>query len=257
MTALCWHRRRGNPIRRICVLIANDFHPLYGAKVLSWRENDWGLDNHVQCCVLNLPALTEEDRQMNSSGQPTRYKPEYCELAHSYCLLGAPTRTSPVSSNSRAAPLTIGLPPFLSSRRRCARAASWPMPWSRAASTPARVGYDREVKRTLNAAARRRPSSPRCICRPTRRPASSGCATAAASTGATGWSPSPRARRTGRHARCRRREGALCRRRVSVPDAVRWMLADGNQSGSNRGIGVMTPTIRASFAVADGGSQMC
>jgi hypothetical protein len=52
-------------------------------------------------------------------------------------------------------------------------------------------------------------------------------------------------------------EGALCRRRVSVPDAVRWMLADGNQSGSNRGIGVMTPTIRASFAVADGGSQMC
>src|SRR3981081_4199140 len=30
-----------------------------------------------------------EDRQMATPGQPTSYKPEYDELAHSYCLLGA------------------------------------------------------------------------------------------------------------------------------------------------------------------------
>ncbi|HEV3490193.1 MAG TPA: hypothetical protein VG224_06260, partial [Reyranella sp.] len=30
-----------------------------------------------------------EDRQMATPGQPTLYKPEYCELAHNYCLLGA------------------------------------------------------------------------------------------------------------------------------------------------------------------------
>jgi hypothetical protein len=26
---------------------------------------------------------------MPTPGQPTSYKPEYCELAHNYCLLGA------------------------------------------------------------------------------------------------------------------------------------------------------------------------
>jgi hypothetical protein len=26
---------------------------------------------------------------MATPGQPTRYKPEHCELAHNYCLLGA------------------------------------------------------------------------------------------------------------------------------------------------------------------------
>ena len=26
---------------------------------------------------------------MTTPGQPTLYKPEYCELAHNYCLLGA------------------------------------------------------------------------------------------------------------------------------------------------------------------------
>jgi hypothetical protein len=31
----------------------------------------------------------EEDRQMATPGQPTLYKPEYCELAHNYCLPGA------------------------------------------------------------------------------------------------------------------------------------------------------------------------
>jgi hypothetical protein len=30
-----------------------------------------------------------EDRQMATPGQPTSYKPEYNELAHNYCLLGA------------------------------------------------------------------------------------------------------------------------------------------------------------------------
>jgi hypothetical protein len=26
---------------------------------------------------------------MSNAGQPTKYKPEYCDLAHNYCLLGA------------------------------------------------------------------------------------------------------------------------------------------------------------------------
>ena len=29
---------------------------------------------------------------MATPGQPTLYKPEYCELAHNYCLLGATGR---------------------------------------------------------------------------------------------------------------------------------------------------------------------
>jgi hypothetical protein len=40
--------------------------------------------------AISLPTLTEEVRHMATpQGQPTSYKPEYCELAHNYCLLGA------------------------------------------------------------------------------------------------------------------------------------------------------------------------
>jgi hypothetical protein len=32
---------------------------------------------------------------MATPGQPTLYKPEYCELAHNYCLLGGRRRRPP------------------------------------------------------------------------------------------------------------------------------------------------------------------
>jgi hypothetical protein len=34
---------------------------------------------------------------MATPGQPTSYKPEYCELAHNYCLLGATSDTQPAA----------------------------------------------------------------------------------------------------------------------------------------------------------------
>ena len=39
---------------------------------------------------------------MATPGQPTSYKPEYCELAHNYCLLGA---TNEVLDDSSASAL--------------------------------------------------------------------------------------------------------------------------------------------------------
>jgi hypothetical protein len=51
------------------------------------------VDVPEQCCGLSLSTLTEEDRQMPAPGQPTLYRPEYVELAHNYCLLGATNET--------------------------------------------------------------------------------------------------------------------------------------------------------------------
>src|SRR5450631_4070388 len=58
-------------------------------KYYSARRRNLPLDRTEQCCGVSLSTLTQEDRQMDTPGQPTLYKPEYCELAHNYCLLGA------------------------------------------------------------------------------------------------------------------------------------------------------------------------
>jgi hypothetical protein len=36
-----------------------------------------------------IPVDTHSRGSIHAPGQPTLYKPAYCELAHNYCLLGA------------------------------------------------------------------------------------------------------------------------------------------------------------------------
>src|ERR1700716_20131 len=52
-----------------------------------------------------------EDRQMATPGQPTKYRPEYDELAHSYCLLGATNEVLAGFFDVAPRPSTIGSPP--------------------------------------------------------------------------------------------------------------------------------------------------
>ena len=57
---------------------------------------------------------------MATPGQPTLYKPEYCELAHNDCLLGAPNEVSPNFFDVARAPSErpCAVPPNRESRHR-------------------------------------------------------------------------------------------------------------------------------------------
>jgi hypothetical protein len=63
---------------------------------------------------------------MPTPGQPTLYKPEYCELAHNYCLLGATNQVLAGFFRVAPAPSTTGSPPIPTSPTRCIAAAPSP-----------------------------------------------------------------------------------------------------------------------------------
>jgi|EndMetStandDraft_8_1072994.scaffolds.fasta_scaffold223103_1 hypothetical protein len=74
---------------------------------------------------------------MNDPGRPTLYRPDYCELARNYCLLGATNEDlgSFFDVTSRTIDNWIAVIPNLP--RRCAREGRSPTPGWRAASTSA------------------------------------------------------------------------------------------------------------------------
>jgi hypothetical protein len=94
-----------------------------------------------------------------------------------------PMRSWRASSTSPRAPSTTGSRAIPPSPRRCARAGSWRMGGWRAASTSGRsAGAARSSARCCTTARSGR-SRMSCSIRPTRGPASSGCATAGAGHG--------------------------------------------------------------------------
>ena len=86
---------------------------------------------------------------MTSIGRPTAYRPEFCELAHNYCLLGATNPELAEFLDVGRAPSTTGSRATPRSPRRCTRAGSWPMRGWRAASTSARSATSSKVERTV------------------------------------------------------------------------------------------------------------
>jgi hypothetical protein len=59
------------------------------ARCRAHTEHLWSLTELSNVVAYACRHSRAEDRQMATPGQPTLYKPEYCELAHNYCLLGA------------------------------------------------------------------------------------------------------------------------------------------------------------------------
>src|ERR1700730_3561900 len=90
LTAFCCHRGRAQP-HSWCTADAprSPAPSMPVRKYYSVRRRHFPLDVPAQYCGVSLSTLTQEDRQMATPGQPTSYKPEYIELAHNYCLLGA------------------------------------------------------------------------------------------------------------------------------------------------------------------------
>jgi hypothetical protein len=72
---------------------------------------------------------------MATPGQPTKYKPEYDELAHSYCLLGATNGVLAGFFDVAPRPSTIGSPPTPISPTTTLWRCS--MPLARACAMPA------------------------------------------------------------------------------------------------------------------------
>ena len=89
-----------------------------------------------------------EDRQMPTPDNQQAHKPEYCELAHNYCLLGATNEVLGASSASPVAASRTGCQSPTTTWWRCS------MPLARARAMPAGETGKRPAERAQRAEAR-------------------------------------------------------------------------------------------------------
>ena len=123
---------------------------------------------------------------MTDAGRPTLYRPDYCELARNYCLLGATNADLAgfFDVTSRTIDNWIAAHPEFAAAVREARAVA-AMPGWRAVSTSARWATSTRSSAPSGISARPERLPIRCGSRPIRGPASSGCAIASLNTGAS------------------------------------------------------------------------
>ena len=123
---------------------------------------------------------------MSTMGRPSSYSPDLCELAHNYCLLGA--TNDELAAFFGVSPRTIdnwiAVHPEFEAAVKDGRVIA-DARVARGLYTRA-IGYDRKVEREILHQGELRTSPASSTIRPTPRPASSGCATAAAGPGARG-----------------------------------------------------------------------